>query len=217
VEKESSKLESFASAKVILDTLSVNPIEDEAIIQVKDKGFKVSAFEAKMEFTIFHTGPMEEDSSGPSISKGNGKLDVMNSDGRMEDQINSDHGDRQEDHSNGDIQGGRDEDQARTGCCDLNLNLNSNFTQHGGQPRGYHNEVIKAMDMVDDNQDGCDDCINAGRIEGLLMKTPVFTMGAEAEGVTGLMGGRRASNDEISYSSSTKTKTAQLSGNDYSV
>jgi len=57
VEKESSDLESFASAKVIIDTLSVNPIEEEAIIQVEDKGFKVSIFEAKTEFTIFHTGP----------------------------------------------------------------------------------------------------------------------------------------------------------------
>ena len=44
VEKESSKLESFASAKVIIDILSVNLIEDEAIIQVEDKGFRVLVF-----------------------------------------------------------------------------------------------------------------------------------------------------------------------------
>jgi len=44
MEQETSKQESFASAKVIIDTLSVNLIEDEAIIQVEDKGFRVSVF-----------------------------------------------------------------------------------------------------------------------------------------------------------------------------
>ena len=61
VEKESSNLESFASAKVIIDTLCMKPIEDEVIIQVEDKGFKVSVFEAKTEYTIFHTGPLDGD------------------------------------------------------------------------------------------------------------------------------------------------------------
>jgi len=217
VGKESSKLESFTSAKVIIDTLSVNPIKDEAIIHVGDKGFKVFVFEAKTEFTILYTGPMDEDSSGPFISKGIGKLDVMHSDGGMEDQVNLDHGNGQEDHSNGDVQGDSGDDQTRTGCCDLNLNLNSNLSLHVGQPRDYHNEAIKAMAMVGDNQEVYDDGMNVGRLEGVLEMTPLITMDAEAEGVAGLMGGRRTSNDVTSYSLCTKTKTAQLSGNDYFV
>jgi len=59
VDKESSKLESFASAKVVIDTLCMKPIDDEVIIQVGDKGFKVSVFEAKTEYTIFHSGPLD--------------------------------------------------------------------------------------------------------------------------------------------------------------
>ena len=217
VEKESSKLESFASAKVIIDTLSVHSIEDEAIVQVEDKGFKVSVFEAKAEFKIFHIGPLDEDSSGESISKGNGKIDVMHSDGGMEDQVNLDHGNGQENHSIGDVQGGNDEDQVRSGCCDLKLKLNSNLTHHVDQPWDYHYEAIKAAAMVDDNQEVCDENMNVGRIEGVLEKSPLITMDPEAEGVVGLMGGRTMSNVATSYSSSTKTKTAQLSGNDYSV
>jgi len=37
----------------------VNPIDEEAIVQIGDKGFRVSVFEAKTEFTIFHTGPLD--------------------------------------------------------------------------------------------------------------------------------------------------------------
>jgi len=92
VEKESSKLESFASAKVIIDTLSVNPIEDEVIIQVENEGFRVSVFEAKTEFTIFHTGPLDEDNSVPSTIQDNVQLAVMGSGDDMEDQVNLDHG-----------------------------------------------------------------------------------------------------------------------------
>ena len=37
VDKSTASHESFASTKVVIDTLSVNPIEDEAIIQVEGK------------------------------------------------------------------------------------------------------------------------------------------------------------------------------------
>jgi len=133
VEKESSKLESFASAKVIIDTLSVYPIEDEAIIQVDDLGFKVSVFEAKTEYTIFHTRPIDEDSSGPSVLKENGKLAAMGSDGNMEDQVIPVQDNWQKDHSNGVVRGSREDEQARTESS--NLNLNSIPTLQEAQPR----------------------------------------------------------------------------------
>ena len=66
VDKGTASQESFASAKVVIDTLRVHPIEDEAIIHVEDKGFRVSVFEARTEFTIIHMGPMEEEISSPS-------------------------------------------------------------------------------------------------------------------------------------------------------
>jgi len=60
VEKDTSKMASFASAKAVIDTLCMNPIEDEAIIQVENVGYRISVFEAKTEFTIFHLGYVDE-------------------------------------------------------------------------------------------------------------------------------------------------------------
>jgi len=115
MEEESLKLKSFASAKVIIDTLSVFPIEDEAIVQVQNKGFRVSVFEAKIEFTIFHTGPLEEVSSGSPTPKDKGKLAGMESVGVMENQVNLDPGSWQKNHSNSDVLGSGDYAQARAG------------------------------------------------------------------------------------------------------
>ena len=60
VDQDTSKQASFASAKVVIDTLCMNPIEDEAIIQVENVGYRISVFEAKSEFTIFHVGSVDE-------------------------------------------------------------------------------------------------------------------------------------------------------------
>jgi len=57
IENDTSLKASFASAKVVIDSLCLNPIEDEVILQVEDKGYRISVFEAKTEFTIIHTGP----------------------------------------------------------------------------------------------------------------------------------------------------------------
>jgi len=58
---------SFASAKVVIDSMCLNPIEDEAIILVEDKGFRISVYEAKTEFTIIHMGPLDEEVSSSSV------------------------------------------------------------------------------------------------------------------------------------------------------
>jgi len=67
VEKDISAMASFAFAKVVIDSLCMEPIEDEALLQVGDKGFRVSVFEAKTEFIIIHTGPLDEESSASTM------------------------------------------------------------------------------------------------------------------------------------------------------
>ena len=214
VEKESSKLESFAAAKVIIDTLSVNPIEDEAIIQVENKGFRVSVFETKTEYTIFHSGPLDEDNSVPSTIKDNVKIAGIDSNGDMEDQANIDHDHRQMGRSNGAVQSPREVDQTRNGSCSLNLNLNSNYTHQGGLPQGCPNNSINLVAEV-----ACDDCLNTGKMEGTLGESSLIGIDAETERMVRQSEGRRRSIGDSSVSSSTKTRTrsAHLSENGFSV
>ena len=187
VEEESLKFRSFASAKVIVDTLSLNPIEDEVIIQVKDKGFKVSVLEAKMEFTIFHTGPLDEkDQSRGGVHGG----------------------------SSNNVHGSSKDGQTKDDSC--NLNLNSISINHEGQPRDHHIGVMKSMGNEGINQEGYHDGLNVGRWEGAVEEPPLNITGNEAERVTAQAEGRRLSIESTSHSSSTKTKTAQLRGIDYS-
>jgi len=85
-------------------------IEDEAIIQVEDKGFRVSVFEAKTKFTIFHTGPMEEEISSPSMIKCTDKVTDMGSNGDVVAQVNLAHEDWKKDHSHDEDQGDREDE-----------------------------------------------------------------------------------------------------------
>jgi len=212
VEKESSKQESFASAKVVIDTLSMNPIEDEAIIQVEDKGFRVSVFETKTEFTIFHTGPLEEAVSSPYMFKCNDNIANMGSNGNVVAQVNLAHEDSQKDHSQDKYQGDREDDQT---LVDRSiLNLKSIQTHHIGQPRGSLNGSINATAVVEKNQQVNDARVDGERSERLLGEPPLIDIGDE--GVKGQVAGRRVSTEAISASSSTKTKSAQFSGYGYS-
>ena len=61
VENDTSMKTSFASAKVVVDSLCLNPIEDEAILQVEDKGYRILVYEAKTEFTIIRMGPLDKE------------------------------------------------------------------------------------------------------------------------------------------------------------
>ena len=134
----------------------------------------------------------------------------------MEDQISQDHGNNQENFNNIGVQIDSDETQARAGGCGCDLNLNLNSNSFSPQPRDYHNETIKVLDVVDNNREARVNGLNAGRVEGLLEKSPLITMDAEDEGVAGRSEQRSMSNGASSLESSTKTKTAQLSGNGYS-
>jgi len=69
------------------------------------------------------------------------------------------------------------------------------------------------MADVEKNHKMCDARLDGARREGVLGESPLI---AEAEGVNGQLAGIMVSSDAISVSSSTKTKSAQLSGNGYS-
>ena len=101
VEQDTSTLESFSSAKVVIDTLSMSPIEDEAILHVQGKGFRVSVFEARTEFTIIHTGPLEEEVSSSSMNR----VDVMEFNGKNADQVDLAKDDLQKEHDLDGMQG----------------------------------------------------------------------------------------------------------------
>jgi len=211
VEKESSKLESFASAKVIIDTLCMKPIEDEVIIQVKDIGFTVSVFEAKTEYTIFHSGPLDGVSLDPADTLDSGN----NSGGDLEDQLHMDRDNRQVLGNNGDVQGGNVEEIARASRCDLNLNLNLNSSHLEDQHRDCHNEAFKAIVMAGSNQEVSEEGLNVAKVLGVVEKSPLLSLNADVEGASGLLEDRLTSRNVVSASSSSRTKTAQLSGNDY--
>jgi len=214
VEEESASMESFASAKVIVDTLSVNQIADEAIIQVEDKGFRISVFEAKTEFTIFHTGPLAEGSLDPSSPKENGEIGI-HLDEDLGAQSNQEHGNRPESCNNV-----GDEVRDREGGCggDLNLNLNSNALSPRlmGQSRDSHIEANNTMNRWDFNREGGDEGVNAVRVEGVLEMAPLMTLDAEVERADGRLELRCMSEEAGSHISSNRTKTAQLSGIGYS-
>ena len=67
IEEDTARLTSFASAKVVIDTLCLSPIEDEVLIHVGNEGYRVAVFEAKTEFKIFHMGTGIEDISSSSM------------------------------------------------------------------------------------------------------------------------------------------------------
>ena len=211
MDKDTASQASFASAKVVIDTLSVNPIEDEAIIQVKDKGFRVSVFETKTEYTIIHMGPMEEEISPPSM-KNTRKVAVMDSNGDMVTNANLDHDDQRKEQDLDGVKGAREDEQPP--AVGGNSNLNPRHTNDVGQPRDYSFGSINVVDDVEKNKKLSDAGLEDARSEGTLGASPLID--GEAEEGNGQLVGRRISNDAISVSSSTKTKSVQLSGNGYS-
>jgi len=204
VDNETSTMESFASAKVVIDTLCMSPIEDEAIIQVEDKGFTVFVFEAKTEFIIFHSGPLDGGSPDPSISKANGHLGT---DAQV-NQVNPNLGDSRVDGINGTTQddGAQIQNNGDSGL-DLNLNSNSNFSQDVGHPWDGCNKATEATGVVGGNRDECGDGLNEDWGATTLEMAPLIN--AEAEGVSPVI------NTTVS-SSSSKTRTAPISSNGYS-
>jgi len=212
VDKSTAAQESFASAKVVIDTLSVNPIEDEAIIQVEGKGFRVSVFEAKTEFTIIHMGPIEEEISDPSRGTTNAcKVAVDSSDVAI-NIVNQDHDDRQKEQDHVGEEGEREDEQSPAAGC--NSILNSNHTNDVSQPRDSPFGSINSVGEVEKNSKLCNEGLEDARSEGVVGEAPLFE-GEDEEG-NGQLAGLRVSNDALSDYSSTKTKSAQLSGNGFS-
>ena len=211
MEQETSKLDSFTSAKVVIDTLSLTPIEDEAIIQVEDSGFRVSVFEAKNEFTIFHTGPLQEDFSSSPMFKQPVKVAGMGPNNNEAPRGSLACDVWQKDHDHDEVQGDKGDEQPSS--VRSILNANSNSTCHG-QPRGSPNDPDNSLADVEKNQELSFDRLDGGRSEGVVGGSTLIV--DVAEGINGKAAGRRVSNGTISDSSCSKTKEAQLSGIGYS-
>ena len=216
VEKESTTLESLASAKVLIDTLSMHQIEEEAIIQVEDKGFKVFVFEAKTEVTIFHIGSLDEDCPGSVSPEVIGAIGIHSQDG-VAGQFNQDEGNRQKD-------GGGDQIDGGDSCLNLNLKFNSDSLspRGAGKLRGYHPQADTALILVEANRGACAEELIEGRVDGVLERAPLTA--EETEGVEqrapviaeGTEGVEQRIMNETSQASVTRTKSAQLCDNDYS-
>jgi len=191
----------------------MKPVEDEVIIQVKDLGFTVSVFEAKTEYTIFHSGPLDGVSLDPTD-----KLDSGNNlGGDLEDQLHMDRDKRKVLENNGDDQSGTAEDDARASRCEVNLNLNSNSSHLVDQHRECHNEAFKAIVMDGSNHEVCEEGLNVAKEIEVVEKSHLISLNADLEGASGMLEGRQMTRNVVSASSSSRTKTAQLSGNDYSM
>jgi len=107
----------------------MNPIEDEAILQVEDKSYRVSVFEAKTEFTIIHTGPLNEDVSSSSMRiKSSHKVAAMDSSGDVAVQDDLAQWGLRRDPSHDDEQ----DDEAVNQSPSVQKNSNSNPTQEVG-------------------------------------------------------------------------------------
>ena len=145
------------------------------------------------------------------------KIGGIESDGDPDGQVNLDHDQRQLDPSNDAVLRAREADQARQGSC--SLNLNSNSTHQVGLPRGCPNDSINSVAEVEVGKATCDDCLITERMEGVLGEPSLIGNDVKTEGMVKQIEGRRRSIGDSSVSSSTKTKTktAQLSKNGYSV
>ena len=125
VEKDTSLKASFASAKVVVDSLCLNPIEDEAILQVENKGYRVSVFEAKTEYTIIHTGPLDEEASSSSMKFNcSQKMNGRRSNGEVADQAEMEYIERRKVLSHAVEHNDREGEQIPIDRCNLNSNSN---------------------------------------------------------------------------------------------
>ena len=137
VETDTSKMASFASAKVVVDTLCMNPIEDEAIIQVETEGYRISVFEAKTEYSIFHLGSVDEGfqpSMEPNCCQ---REEEEGSSGEVAVQADVAHKDWSNELSHGGSQTDREEQRSQAGKTISNSNVIS--TPEFSQPRAPRN------------------------------------------------------------------------------
>jgi len=164
---------SFASAKVVIDTLCMNPIDDEAVLQVGDKGYRISVFEAKTEFTIFHMGSVDEASS-PSM-KINCSQREKDEDSRGEVPVQADlaqddwckvlsQAEAQKDSADEGEQSPADQGSSKT-------HSNSNLAHEGRQPRlspdDSSNSVYRTKTATFSQQGDTEEAINS------LLKVPL--------------------------------------------
>jgi len=123
VEEETSTKKSFAAAKVVIDSMCLSPIEDEAILQVGNKGFRISVFEAKTAYTIIHTGPLEEEDSSSSM-KAQG-MEVRGLNDEVAQEADLEQVERQQEMSQDAVHVAQEGQQLPNGLLNLNSNLSS--------------------------------------------------------------------------------------------
>jgi len=144
VEKDTSTQASFSSAKVVIDTLCLSLIEDEAIIHIEGKGFRVLVFEAKTEFTIIHTGPLEEEVSSSSMKiKCSQRVVDMEFNGKEGVQVDLANDDLQKEHNQDEVQGVGEDEQSP--FIQMNSNSNCNPAPEVGQHRDSPNGTINSV------------------------------------------------------------------------
>ena len=173
----------------------------------------MSIFEVRTEFTIIHMGPIEEEISAPSTGTTNAcKAAVMDSSDDVVNKVNLDHDDRQKEQDQDGVEGEREVEQSP--AAGGNSILNSNHTNVVGQPRDSPFGSINLVDEVEKNSKLCDEGLEDARSEGVVGESPLIE--GEDEERNGQLAGMRVSNDALSDYSSTKSKSAQLSGNGFS-
>jgi len=210
VEKESANLESLASAKVLIDTLSMKQIEGKAIIQDADKGFTVSVFEARSEFTIFHFDSL--DKIGPDLFS---PKDNENGGSKAEGSIHVEA--IRKGAIAGDQRGG-DEGQAESdgeeGSPESNSNSNSKLAQVTPRTLGSlrDSQMVKGTSLSLGSGNRGDEAAELSLAEAVrvLGKVP------EIIEDIGQLGKHEAMAEDRSQASDTRTVTAELSGNNYS-
>jgi len=210
VEKESSTLESLASAKVLIDTLSLKQIEGEAIIQAADKGFKVCVFEAKSEYTIFHFDSLGKICPDLISSKVN-EVGGLRAEGS-----NQVEGSRKE--AIGGVQSGGDEGQAESegegGTPESNSNLNSKSAQVTPRTLGVcrDSHLVKGASLSPMSGNRGEEASELNTVEAAR----VLGRDPEIKEDDGKLEKHEAVVEDRSQASGTRTVTADLSDNNYS-
>jgi len=123
------------------------PIEDEAILQDGVKGYRISVFEAKIEFPIIHMGPLNDEGSSSSIKiRSPQKVDDKGSNGEVAVQADVEQVDRREMLSHDADQDKREDEQVPEDCWHLNSNSNVGLNEEG--PRVSLNGTINSQLVI---------------------------------------------------------------------
>ena len=179
---------SFESMKILVESNSFQEVMGHIILQIGDAGYRIMVKEANCSFVI------KPQFVAPVLSSSVGVLDV---------------------NKGNSVPANHEQSQAVRRNSNSNLNLNPDEVQEVGQTRDSLLESINLMDGMVKNHAVCNASMEGVRLAG-VPREPSLTA-VEAEVIKGQREGKLINSEALSDASSTKTKTAQLSGNGYSV